>query len=423
MRDTSGQDVVLKPKSKRGRTLAIVGVAVLLSATAVGFAAPQFNELFSSDMSISSEQLRYGVVTRGDLQRDIAVQGQVVAANSPTLYSPSSGNVSLHVKAGDRVTKDQLLLQIDSPVLTNRLDQEQASLEELKLAVERQQIHNKTTLLNSQQSIELAAVNLELQSKNMSRAKQSMKHQVISREEFEQNQAELKKTQLAYTHAKEGLILQKESLAFELKTKELQLERQQFVVDDLKRQIDELTLRSPLDGIIGLVNIREKDLVAINAPLITVVDLSDFEVEVNIPENYADDLGVGLSTEISLNGQEHRGELTAISPEVNNGQVVGRMRFVDGSPSGLRQNQRINARVLIETRTNVLKVRRGQFIETGGGRIAYVVNNNSANKTNIVVGARSLSEVEIVSGLQEGDRVVISSTDAFNGNQSVFIAN
>ncbi|MCG7530052.1 HlyD family efflux transporter periplasmic adaptor subunit [Psychrobium sp. MM17-31] len=423
MRDTSGQDVVLKPRSKRGRTLAVAGVAVLLSATAVGFAAPQFNELFSSDMSISSEQLRYGVVTRGDLQRDIAVQGQVVAANSPTLYSPSSGNVSLHVKAGDRVTKDQLLLQIDSPVLTNRLDQEQASLEELKLAVERQQIHNKTTLLNAQQSIELAAVNLELQSKNMSRAKQSMKHQVISREEFEQNQAELKKTQLAYTHAKQGLVLQKESLAFELKTKELQLERQQFVVDDLKRQIDELTLRSPLDGIIGLVNIREKDLVAINAPLITVVDLSDFEVEVNIPENYADDLGVGLPTEISLNGQEHRGELTAISPEVNNGQVVGRMRFVDGSPSGLRQNQRINARVLIETRTNVLKVRRGQFIETGGGRIAYVVNNNSANKTNIVVGARSLSEVEIVSGLREGDRVVISSTDAFNGNQSVFIAN
>ena len=423
MRDTSGQDVVLKPKNKRKQRLIYTGAAMLLSVAAVGFAAPQFNELFSSDMSISSEQLRYGVVTRGDLQRDIAVQGQVVAANSPTLYSPSSGNVSLHVKAGDRVSEGQLLLQIDSPILTNRLDQEKASLEELKLAVERQQIQNKTTLLNNQQSIELAAVNLELQSKNMSRAKQSMKHQVISREEYEQNQAELKKTQLAYTHAKQGLILEKESLAFELKTKQLQLDRQQFVVDDLQRQINELTLRSPLDGIIGLVNIREKDLVAVNAPLITVVDLSDFEVEVNIPENYADDLGVGLSTEISLNNQMYAGELTAISPEVNNGQVVGRMRFVDGSPSGLRQNQRINARVLIETRSNVLKVRRGQFVETGGGRIAYLVTANNAVKTDIVVGARSLSEVEIISGLQEGDRVVISSTDMFSGNNTVFISN
>jgi len=363
------------------------------------------------------------VVSRGDLQRDIAVQGQVVSANSPTLYSPSAGNVSLHVKAGDRVTKGQLLLQIDSPLLANRLDQERASLEELKLGVERQQIFNKTTLLNNQQSIELAAVNLELQSKNMSRANQSMKHQVISREEFEQNEAELKKTKLAYSHAKQGFDLQVESLAFELKTKKLQLERQQYVVDDLNRQIRELTLLSPLDGIIGLVNIREKDLVAINSALITVVDLSDFEVEVNIPENYADDLGVGLITEISFNGQVHQGELTAISPEVNNGQVVGRMRFTNGSPSGLRQNQRVNARVLIETRKNVLKLRRGQFVESGGGKIAYLVTENNATKTKITVGVRSLGEVEITSGLKEGDRVVISSIDAFNSNQSVFISN
>jgi len=423
MKDTSGQDVVLTPKNKTKQRLMIASVTVLLTVTAATFAAPKFNNLFSSDMAISAEQLRFGVVSRGDLQRDIAVQGQVVSANSPTLYSPSAGNVSLHVKAGDRVTKGQLLLQIDSPLLANRLDQERASLEELKLGVERQQIFNKTTLLNNQQSIELAAVNLELQSKNMSRANQSMKHQVISREEFEQNEAELKKTKLAYSHAKQGFDLQVESLAFELKTKKLQLERQQYVVDDLNRQIRELTLLSPLDGIIGLVNIREKDLVAINSALITVVDLSDFEVEVNIPENYADDLGVGLITEISFNGQVHQGELTAISPEVNNGQVVGRMRFTNGSPSGLRQNQRVNARVLIETRKNVLKLRRGQFVESGGGKIAYLVTENNATKTKITVGVRSLGEVEITSGLKEGDRVVISSIDAFNSNQSVFISN
>lgn len=214
MRDTSGQDVVLTPQSKVKQRFIVCSVAVLLIATATIFAAPPLSNLLSSDMAISAQQLRFGVVSRGDLQRDIAVQGQVVSANSPTLYSPSSGNISLHVKAGDRVKEGQLLLEIDSPVLTNRLDQERASLEELRLGVERQQIFNKTTLLNNQQSIELAAVNLELQSKNMSRAEQSMKHQVISREEFEQNEAELKKKKLAYSHAKQGLTLQVESLAF-----------------------------------------------------------------------------------------------------------------------------------------------------------------------------------------------------------------
>lgn len=423
MRDTSGQDVVLKPQNKTKQRLMIAGAVALAISTISIYAAPKFNNLFSSDMAISAEQLRFATVSRGDLQRDIAVQGQVVSANSPTLYSPTAGNVALHVKAGDRVAKGQLLAQIDSPVLTNLLDQEKASLEQLSLEVERQQIHNKTTILNNKQTIELAAVNFELQKKNMSRAKQSMKHQVISLEEFQQNEAELKKFELQYSHAKQGLSLQQESLAFELKTKKLQLERQQYVVNDLNRQIAELDLTSPLDGIVGLVNVREKDQVANNAALITVVDLTDFEVQVNIPENYADDLGVGLRTEINLNGQSYGGELTAISPEVNNGQVIGRMKFNDGSPQGLRQNQRVNARVLIETRTDVLKLRRGQFVESGGGRIAYLVNDENATKTPIVIGARSLSEVEIVSGLKEGDKVVISSIDAFNGNPNVYIAN
>lgn len=423
MRDTSGQDVVLAPKSKLKSRLIIAAIAVSLLGAVTVFALPKLDSVLSSNMTVSAQQLRFATVVRGDLERDIAVQGQVVSANSPTLYSPTAGNVSLSVKAGDRVTLGQLLAQIDSPVLTNQLAQENASLESLQLEVERQHIFNKTTLLDNQQAIELAAVNLELQKKNMLRAQESMQHQVISLQEFEQNEAELKKFVLEHSHAKQGLQLRVESLAFELKAKQSQLVRQQFVVDDLDRQLRELSLISPLDGIVGMVNIREKDLVAVNAPLITIVDLSDFEVEVNIPENYADDLGVGMTTEINFNGQSHQGELTAISPEVNNGQVVGRMRFIDSSPSGLRQNQRVNARVLIEKRQDVLKLRRGQFIESGGARIAYKIDQDTAVKTGIKIGARSLAEVEILSGLKEGDKVVISSIDVFNGNTNIYIAN
>ena len=217
--------------------------------------------------------------------------------------------------------------------------------------------------------------------------------------------------------------LEKENLEFELKTRQLQLDRQQYVVDNLARQVAELGIASPIDGIIGSVAIREKDNVSRHAPLITVVDLSAFEVEVDIPENYADDLGVGLATEISFNGGTHAGELTAISPEVSNGQVVGRMRFVGETPAGLRQNQRINARVLIESRDNVLKVRRGAFVESGGGRVAYIVDQQTAQRTAIQLGARSIGEVEILAGLEEGDRVVISSLDQFNGNQRIYLTN
>ena len=192
-------------------------------------------------------------------------------------------------------------------------------------------------------------------------------------------------------------------------------------VDDLKRQVEELTLRAPTSGIIGSVNIREKESTLANAALITVIDLSVFEVEVNIPENFADDLGVGLRAQISFNGATHMGELIAISPEVTNGQVIGRLRFLEEEVSALRQNQRVSSRILIESKENVLKVKRGAFVESGGGRIVYLVKDNNAIKTNVTLGARSIGEIEIINGVEVGDKVIISSIDAFNNNETVYL--
>ena len=423
LRDTSGQDRVIDPGSTRKKLFVKVGVAFLVLAALVAYAAPKYNSLFSSDLTISKERLRFATVTRGDLQRDIGVQGRVVAANSPTLYSTAPGIVSLFIKAGDTVKAGQVLAEVDSPELKSRYDQELATLEQLALEVGRQKIVMKTTQLNNQQQIEMSAVNLEAAEVNKKRAEISIEDALISKKEFEEKVAEFKRAALSHNHAKQNFDLQEESMQFELKSKQSQLDRQQFVVNDLKRQVDELSLKAPTNGIIGSVNVREKDSVAANTSLITVIDLSVFEVEVNIPENFADDLGVGLAAEINFNGTMYTGHIVAISPEVNNGQVVGRLRFDENNIANLRQNQRVNARILIESKENVLKVRRGAFVESGGGRIVYRLNENNANRHNVTLGARSIGEIEIVSGLKEGDQIVVSSIDVFNNRDKIYLSN
>ena len=75
------------------------------------------SQLFSSDQSVSKRQIQIAKVEKGNLQRDIAVQGRVVAANSPTLFAPSTGTISLRVKAGEKVNQGDLLAVIDSPEL------------------------------------------------------------------------------------------------------------------------------------------------------------------------------------------------------------------------------------------------------------------------------------------------------------------
>lgn len=421
LRDTSGQDRVIQKSGFTNNNKWRLSVVVVALVVLGGFFVPRFNNLFASDMAVSKERLRFATVERGDLMRDISVQGRVVAANSPTLYVNTSGIVSLHIKAGDSVEQGQTVAIVDSPLLSNQLDQESATLEQLKLEVGRQKIQIKSAKLNNKQAIEVAAVTLDTAQTEKRRAEISVADSLISQREYEEKVASHKRAELTHKHALENYAIQEESMELELKGMQSQLERQQYVVNDLQRQIDELTLLAPTSGIVGTVYVREKDNVNANAPIITVIDLSALEIEAAIPENYADDLGVGLGTEISFNGETLAGTLVAISPEVQDGQVTGRIRFNQTQVQNLRQNQRVNARILIESKQDVLKLRRGAFVESGGGRIAYVVEQNNAFKRDVVLGARSIGEVEVISGLAEGEQVVISSLNEFNQEQNIYL--
>ena len=207
-----------------------------------------------------------------------------------------------------------------------------------------------------------------------------------------------------------------------MRTKQLAVEQQGLLVGNLKRRVDELTIRSSVAGIVGNIAVDQKAVVGANQPLITVVDLGAFEVEVKIPEAYADDLGLGMQTEVQYNAVMYAGELTSLSLEVINSEVVGRIRFVGNGPPGLRQNQRVTARIVMDQLDNVLTLQRGAFADGGNANIAFVVGEDGlAHRHDITLGARSVNLVEVVNGLAEGDVVVISSVAEFEKHDSIRI--
>ena len=111
-----------------------------------------------------------------------------------------------------------------------------------------------------------------------------------------------------------------------------------------------------------------------------------------------------------------------MSPEVRSGQVTGRLRFSGEVPQGLRQNQRLSTRIVLESRDDVLKVQRGAFLDSGGGRVAYVVQDDIAVRRPIRSGATSVNEVEILEGLEPGDRIIISNLGEFERVETVRLA-
>src|SRR5690606_5492336 len=122
------------------------------------------------------------------------------------------------------------------------------------------------------------------------------------------------------------------------------------------------------------------------------------------------------------NGGRWSGRVSGVSPEVVNGQVVARVRFAEEQPRGLRQNQRLSVRVLIEQREQVLTVERGGLAEHGGG-FAWRVADGVAVRTPVRLGSASIGRIEVIEGLAEGDRVVVSGMDTFGGAERVMLSN
>ncbi len=419
--DTSGQDVVLEPRGS-GRKWLVAAAVVVAVGLLAWWVTPKVQRWAGSSVSVPLERLRLATVSRGDLVRDVSVQGRVVAAVSPTLFAPAPGTITLAVEAGADVSQGEVLARIESPELENSLRQERASLEQLKVELDRQRIEARQKTLDNRKNVDLAQVTLTAAEREKRRADQAHAINAISKIDFEKAQDELLNAQLAHEHAVADAKLDEERLAFELKTRALQIERQELTVGDLERQVAELEMRSPVNGIVGNLLVDQKAAVTRNQPVMAVVDLSQFEIEAQVPESYADDLGIGMAAEVTSAGARYPGTLVAVSPEIIDNQVTTRIRFSGQMPPGLRQNQRLTARVLIEEKPGVLTLPRGQFLDTGGGRVAYVLGPDQvARRRAIEIGARSLAAVEVVTGLEEGETVVVSSIDAFQSADSVLV--
>jgi len=354
--------------------------------------------------------------------RDVAADGTVVAAVNPTLFAIAPGTVSYVARAGDAIKQGQILATLDSPELTNELKREQATLDSLDAALARQQIEIRREILTSQQQADLARVTIEAAERELKRSQWAWDQRVISERDYRRAIDDVSTARLNFDHARDTASLERDSLALDARTKRLERDRQALVVASLKQRVGELTLRSPVNGMVANLAQPEKTLVAANAPLLTVVDLSAFEVEFRVAETYAGEIKPGMRADITVEGRTVPGTVTAISPEVRQSQVTGRVKFSGGQPARLRQNERTAVRVVLDERDAVLKFERGSFIDEAT-RAVYVLRGSHALLVPVTLGSASVAEIEVLHGLAPGDQVVISDMRDANQAPEVAISN
>lgn len=424
-RDTSAQDRVLQPASaaaplwqRHRRRLAIAGLVVIVLAALASKVVP----LLASQRSVSAARLQFAEVERGRFVRDIVTDGKVVAAVSPMLYAAAAGTVTLAVHAGDAVKQGALLATIASPDLSARLAQEQATLQSQQLDYRHAQLDADRQLLRAQDALQQAQVDDRTAQREVERTRKAYELGAYSELQLLKAQDAKEKADFALEQAGKDAAMQPQQNRLDLDSRKAQIERQQVLVDDLRRQVAALDVRSPVEGQVGQIAIADRASVARDAALMTVVDLRQLELETKVAESFAHELGAGMPAQLGGEGSTFEGEVRSVSPEVINGEVTARLRFRGPVPTGLRQSQRLGVRILLDHKDDAVTVSRGSWYDQSGGHYVYVVSDDIAVRRPVRTGAVSLDRVEILDGLQPGERIVATGADLFNDQPRVIVS-
>ena len=200
-RDTSEQDRPLASRSRRWPWL-LAGGAVLAAVLALT-AGGRVRQALSADTAFSASRLSIATVDVAPLTRDVAGEGRVVAAQSPTLFAQGAGTATLAVQAGDPVKKGQVLATIDSPELTNRLAQERSNVDALRADLARAEVEARQQVAALQSAYENARIDQQTAQNDLARQTQAFEAGATARMQVERAQDTLAKAKLALDQARD----------------------------------------------------------------------------------------------------------------------------------------------------------------------------------------------------------------------------
>lgn len=413
---TEHQDEPIKPSSSRFYRYGW-GIAALLSllCIAVGF-SQYFTAWYTGLPSISGKTLSIASVVRGDLVRELFVSGHLVAARAPQLYSSSAGTIRLLKNPGELVKKGDIIAEVKSPELEALLEKSVAQLNTLAAALNRGDLLDKELLLDLQREMTEKRMLHKAVNREKQRVESLYVQKAVSLVEKERVADQWQASKLAYQFMQKKVKLAKERVIFDKQSRLELLKQQEITVTELERQHAELSIAAPVSGRVGNWLVGQGEQVPNPQAVMTIVDLSHYEVELLVPELYASDLREGLQIKFKVSEQSKQGEIVNISPEVDDGQIKVRAKLLGVNTEVLRQNQRINVRLEFERKSRVLQVRKyPYFSENTLQKVFLVGMDNTVREEFVRFGSASVDAIEVVQGLNEGDRVVISDSRRLKG--------
>ncbi|HEV7632781.1 MAG TPA: HlyD family efflux transporter periplasmic adaptor subunit [Steroidobacteraceae bacterium] len=411
-------DKTIEKKPAPLRRWIVIGVAAVALLT-VGWQVLS-RTTGGSRLKIDSSRLTTAVVQNGEFLEYYPFDGTVQPATSVFLDIEGGGRVDqIFVEGGQHVEKGDLILRFSN-----------ASLRQGALNTETQLLYNldiqRTTVFNRQQSTLLlrdALLDLDHQildvENKFRRYDVLMKNgnTAISVAEFE-----ITRDQLKYLKDRRELMAERIRREDELAEKQLAqanraIEKLNTGIGMIGQIVASLDVRAPIAGWLSTIDAQ----IGQNIPAgkrIGQIDLLDkFKVRVKIDQYYISRVEIGTRGHVDLDGKTWEVAVQKIYPEVTASAFEADVVFEGENPPGIKRGQTLTVELSFGTPSRSLKVAKGGFYQQTSGRWVYLVSEDGrgARRTNVRLGRQNPREVEVLEGLREGDRIITSGYDTYNG--------
>lgn len=372
--------------------------------------------------SLKRGDLRVSVVDRGIIEVSVSASGKVVPAFEEIINSPINSRIrEIYKKGGDSVDVGTPILRLDlqsaETDYNKQLDEEQMK----QLQLEQLRIANRSKL--SEMEMKLKVSRMELSRKEVELRNERYLDSLGAGTADKVRQAELdyRVSVLKLKEDEQKYLNEQASAAADLKVKELELNIFRKSLAETRRTLEDARILSPRKAILTYVNTEVGAQVSEGNRVAIVSDLSHFKIEGEIADTYGDRIAPGSRAVVKIGNDKLSGVVSDVTPLSKNGVISFSVRLDEDNHPRLRSGLKTDVYVMNAVKEDVLRIANASYYIGKGEYDLFVVNDDQLLRRKVRLGDSNFEYVEVVSGLQEGDRAVVSDMSAFKDKTKVKI--
>jgi HlyD family secretion protein len=356
------------------------------------------------------------------LEVSVSATGKVAPAFEEIINSPINSRIlEVYLRGGDSVDVGTPILRLDLQTAENDLNKLLDEERMKKLQLEQLKVNNRNKL--SEMEMKLKVSRMELSRKQVElrneRYLDSLGAGTADRVRQSELSYEVSRLQLAEDEQK--YINEQELLKADVEIKDLELNIFSKNIAEMRRTLDDARIRSPRKAVLTYVNSEVGAQIVQGSRVAIVSDLSHFKIEGEIADSYGDRIAPGSRVVVKTGKERFDGIVSDVTPLSRNGVISFTVQLDDNANSSLRSGLKTDVYVLHAVKDDVLRIANASFYNGRGEYDMFVVNANRLIKKRVRLGESSFDYVEVVSGLSEGDDVVVSDMSAYRDKMKLSI--